>query len=70
MVTFGAITTSLVVLQLANWICFLTQRYNSEGMKLVNSIMLGVVSLWCAAEITCVRSLLVLIIFMLPLLVC
>ena len=52
MTTFVAITALLCALQFANWLMFLAQLYNSEGMLLVDATMLGVVSLWCAAEIT------------------
>ena len=52
MTTFVAITAMLFALQVANWLMFLAQLYNSEGVLLVGAVELGVVSLWCAAEIT------------------
>lgn len=52
MTTFLALVFLLALVQLINAICFLLQEYSSEGMILVNSITLSVVSIICVAEIT------------------
>jgi len=50
--TFLTITGSLFVLQGTNMALFLLKFYTSEGMILVDSVLLGVVSLICVAEIS------------------
>lgn len=52
MVTFLALVTLLVGLELINIICFLLQLYSTEGMILFNSLLLAAVSMICVAEIT------------------
>lgn len=52
MTTFFALVSILALIQLINAICFLLQEYSSEGMILVNSITLSIVSMVCVCEIT------------------
>lgn len=52
MVSFLALVTALVALELINIICFLLKLYSTEGMILFNSCLLALVSITCVAEIT------------------
>ena len=52
MITFLAIVSTLVGIEVINSICFLTGRYSTEGTILVNSILLSVVSVVCVFEIS------------------
>lgn len=52
MTTFFVLVAILALIQIINAICFLLQQYSSEGMILVNSITLSIVSMVCVCEIT------------------
>mmetsp|Transcript_6136 Transcript_6136/g.8030 ORF Transcript_6136/g.8030 Transcript_6136/m.8030 type:complete len:355 (+) Transcript_6136:31-1095(+) len=52
MVTFIALVILLVLIEVVNCILFLTKVYSSEGMILVNAILLSTVSIICVCEIT------------------
>lgn len=52
MVTFLVLVTVLLVIQVMNATLFLFRYYSSEGMILVNSITLSLVSVVCVCEIT------------------
>lgn len=52
MTTFVNIVVFLVIIELLNAILFLMRRYSSEGMILLNSILLSMVSIICVVEIT------------------
>lgn len=52
MVTFLLLVGVLFAIQLLNATLFLLQDYSSEGMILVNSVTLSLVSIVCVAEIT------------------
>jgi len=52
MVTFLSLVAFLVVVELLNAFFFLGRVYSSEGMVLVNAILLSTVSIVCVCEIT------------------
>lgn len=52
MTTFLNIVLFLVLVEIANALLFLMKYYSSEGMILLNSILLGTVSIICVIEIT------------------
>lgn len=52
MITFFVLTAALLFVQLLNATLFLFRNYSSEGMLLVNSVTLSLVSLVCVCEIT------------------
>lgn len=52
MVTFLLLVAVLLAIQLLNAVMFLCRRYSSEGMILVNSITMSLVSIVCVCEIT------------------
>lgn len=52
MITFLVLVAVLLVIQIVNAILFLVQEYSSEGMILVNSVTLSLVSIVCVCEIT------------------
>eukprot|EP00934_Nitzschia_sp_Nitz4_P006292 Nitzschia sp. Nitz4//scaffold111_size72815//6665//7681//NITZ4_005777-RA/size72815-processed-gene-0.46-mRNA-1//1//CDS//3329533141//6282//frame0 len=52
MVTFLALVSLLIGLELINIVCFLLKLYTTEGMILFNSVLLAAVSMVCVAEIT------------------
>lgn len=52
MVTFLLLVAVLLAIQLLNATLFLCRRYSSEGMILVNSITMSLVSIVCVCEIT------------------
>ena len=52
MVTFLLLVAVLLAIQLLNATMFLCRRYSSEGMILVNSITMSLVSIVCVCEIT------------------
>lgn len=52
MTTFFLLVSVLALVECINAICFLLQEYSSEGMILVNSITLSIVSMVCVCEIT------------------
>ena len=52
MITFFALVTLLVVLEVVNSLLFLMQVYSSEAMILFNSLLLATVSMICVVEIT------------------
>lgn len=52
MVTFLVLVSVLLVIQMLNATLFLFRNYSSEGMILVNSVTLSLVSIVCVCEIT------------------
>jgi hypothetical protein len=52
MVTFLTLVGCLVLVEILNAASFLAQLYSSEGMILVNSLLLATVSIVCVCEIT------------------
>jgi hypothetical protein len=52
MTTFLNIVLFLIFVEIANALLFLLKYYSSEGMILLNSILLGTVSIICVIEIT------------------
>lgn len=52
MITFLVLVALLLAIQLSNAIFFLLNYYSSEGMILVNSVTLSMVSIVCVCEIT------------------
>lgn len=52
MITFLVLVAVLVAIQVLNATLFLFQKYSSESMILVNSLMLSLVSIICVCEIT------------------
>jgi hypothetical protein len=52
MMTFFALVTLLVVLEILNALLFLTKVYSSEAMILFNALLLATVSIICVVEIT------------------
>eukprot|EP00571_Detonula_confervacea_P001112 CAMPEP_0172312896 /NCGR_PEP_ID=MMETSP1058-20130122/18751_1 /TAXON_ID=83371 /ORGANISM="Detonula confervacea, Strain CCMP 353" /LENGTH=342 /DNA_ID=CAMNT_0013026453 /DNA_START=14 /DNA_END=1042 /DNA_ORIENTATION=+ len=52
MITFLVLVSVLIVIQMLNAILFLFRDYSSEGMILVNSVTLSLVSVVCVCEIT------------------
>lgn len=52
MSTFVVLVSLLVLIQMLNAVFFLMKEYSSEGMILVNSLTLSVVSVVCVCEIT------------------
>lgn len=52
MVTFLVLVTVLLIIQVLNATLFLFRYYSSEGMILVNSVTLSLVSIVCVCEIT------------------